>query len=117
MSTQTFETSFRSFHHGLVDPSMVRSMRQCKMPVDFGMFTFDGIQLTDVTNPMLEFLIFGDERLPIVAQKICRTTSVGYEPIKSQNYRICVSSIYYIKKPSVSRLCSLTVGLQTTFVL
>jgi hypothetical protein len=28
-----------------------------------------------------------------------------------------VSSIYNIKKPSVSRSCSLTVGLQTTFVL
>jgi hypothetical protein len=29
----------------------------------------------------------------------------------------CISSIYYIKKPSVSRSCSLTVGLLTTFVL
>jgi hypothetical protein len=66
MSTQTFETSFRGFDHGLVNPSMVRSMRGCKVPVDFGMFTSYGIKLTDVTNPMLEFFIFGDKRLPVV---------------------------------------------------
>ena len=86
MSTQTFETSFRGFDHGLVNPSMVRSMRGCKVPVDFGMFTSYGIKLTDVTNPMLEFLIFGDERLPVVTQKVCWTTSVD---------KVCVLFIVY----------------------
>ena len=66
MSTQTFETSLRGFDHGLIDPSIVRSMRRCEVPVDSGIFLLYFIKHTDVTNPMLEFLIFGDKRLPVV---------------------------------------------------
>jgi len=60
------------------------------VPVDLSMFTGYGVKHTDVTNPIFEFLIFGDKGLPVIQQKICRTTSVSNESIKCQNYRICV---------------------------
>jgi hypothetical protein len=66
MSTQTFETSFRGFHHNFIDTTVVGSMWWCKVPVDFGMFTGYGVKHTDVTNPVLEFLIFGDKGLPVI---------------------------------------------------
>ena len=73
------------------------------MPVDFGMIFLDGIQHTDVTNPMLEFLIFGDKRLPIVTQKICWTTSVGNEPIKAKTTAFV--SIAGVTSKCTARVC------------